>query len=115
MINEQFSKIMARNANVQPYRIFVLFLLLVSLNSFAQMTVERGEDFLDLNKPERLEWLKDAGFGMFIHFSFDSQLGIVIGHSMTGASPDYLNRFVNDLPKTFNISKIVWVEIYIIP
>jgi alpha-L-fucosidase len=39
---------------------------------------------------------------MFIHFSFDSQLGIVISHSMAGASDDYLNRFVNELPKTFN-------------
>ena len=55
-----------------------------------------------MNKPERLEWLKDAGFGMFIHFSFDSQLGIVISHSMAGASQDYLNRFINELPKTFN-------------
>jgi alpha-L-fucosidase len=43
-----------------------------------------------------------TGFGMFIHFSFDSQLGVVISHSMAGASGDYLNRFVNDLPKTFN-------------
>jgi alpha-L-fucosidase len=104
-MKERFSKIMACIANVRPYRIFVLFLLLVSLNSFTQMTIERGEGFLDLNKPERLEWLKDAGFGMFIHFSFDSQLGIVIGHSMAGASPDYLDRFVNDLPKTFNPDK----------
>src|SRR5210317_639083 len=54
------------------------------------------------NKPGREEWLKDAGFGMFIHWSFDSQLGIVISHSMAGASPDYLNRFINELPKTFN-------------
>jgi alpha-L-fucosidase len=25
--------------------------------------------------PERLTWLQDAGFGMFIHWSVDSQLG----------------------------------------
>jgi len=39
---------------------------------------------------------------MFIHFSFDSQLGVVISHSMVGASDDYLNRFVNELPQMFN-------------
>jgi alpha-L-fucosidase len=70
--------------------------------SNAQTTNERGVDFLDLNKPQRLEWLKDAGFGMFIHFSFDSQLGIVISHSMVGASDEYLNRFIHELPQTFN-------------
>lgn len=85
-------------------RLILPTLLLVSLCSYAQTSNERGEEFLDLNKPERLEWLKDAGFGMFIHFSFDSQLGIVISHSMVGASQDYLDRFINDLPKTFNPS-----------
>jgi alpha-L-fucosidase len=69
---------------------------------FIQAQNSHQEDFLDLNKPERLEWFRDLGFGMFIHFSFDSQLGVVISHSMAGASGDYLNRFVNDLPKTFN-------------
>ena len=70
--------------------------------SNAQTTNEREVDLLDLNKPQRLEWLKDAGFGMFIHFSFDSQLGIVISHSMVGASDEYLNRFIHELPQTFN-------------
>src|ERR1041384_5536159 len=54
------------------------------------------------NKPERLEWFRDLGFGLFIHWSFDSQLGVVISHSMVSASSDYLKRFVEDLPKTFN-------------
>ena len=30
----------------------------------------------NLNKPEKLEWLQDAGFGMFIHLGVDSQLGV---------------------------------------
>lgn len=47
----------------------------------------------------------DLGFGMFIHWSMDSQVGAVISHSMAGASEDYLNRFVNELPKTFNPKK----------
>ncbi|HEC45077.1 MAG TPA: alpha-L-fucosidase [Bacteroides sp.] len=54
------------------------------------------------NKPERQEWLRDLGFGMFIHWSMDSQLGIVISHSMVGASDDYINRYINELPKTFD-------------
>ena len=69
---------------------------------FAQIQESTETAFLDLNKPERLEWFKELGFGMFIHFSFDSQLGVVISHSMAGASNDYLDRFVNELPKTFN-------------
>jgi alpha-L-fucosidase len=80
----------------------------------AQTSNERGEHFLDLNKPERLEWLKDAGFGMFIHFSFDSQLGVVISHSMAGASQDYLDRFINELPKTFNPKDFSGEEIAIL-
>src|SRR5579872_2025944 len=54
------------------------------------------------NRPDRLEWFRDQGFGLFIHWSFDSQLGVVISHSMVGASADYNRRFLEDLPKTFN-------------
>jgi alpha-L-fucosidase len=54
------------------------------------------------NKPEREEWLRDLGFGLFIHWSHDSQLGVVIGHTMVGASDDYTNRFINELPQTFD-------------
>ncbi len=54
------------------------------------------------NKPERQEWLRDLGLGMFVHWSIDSQLGIVISHSMVGASDDYNNRFINELPQTFD-------------
>jgi len=57
------------------------------------------------NREDRLEWFRDAGFGMFIHWSVDSQLGSVISHSMVGADKDYLKRFVEDLPKTFNPRK----------
>ena len=38
---------------------------------------------------------------MFVHWSVDSQLGSVISHSMVGASDDYLDRFINDLPRSF--------------
>jgi alpha-L-fucosidase len=54
------------------------------------------------NTPERLEWFRDQGFGLFIHWSVDSQLGVVISHSLVGASPEYTTHFFNDLPKTFD-------------
>ena len=81
-----------------------LFKLLIGLflgfifsgSVFAQQTT---------NKPEREQLFMDMGFGMFIHWSFDSQVGAVISHSMAGASADYLDRFVNELPKTFNPKK----------
>jgi alpha-L-fucosidase len=57
------------------------------------------------NISEREQWFMDLGFGMFIHWSMDSQVGAVISHSMAGASGDYLERFVNELPKTFNPKK----------
>lgn len=44
----------------------------------------------------------DWGVGMFIHWSLDSELGSVISHSMVGASEDYLDRYINELPKYFD-------------
>ena len=52
------------------------------------------------NRTERIEWFRDAGFGLFIHWSLDSQLGPTISHSMVGASEAYLRRFINELPST---------------
>jgi hypothetical protein len=57
------------------------------------------------NRVERVEWFRDAGFGLFIHWNFDSQLGPTISHSMVGASEDYLRRFMTELPKTFHPKK----------
>jgi alpha-L-fucosidase len=87
-------------------------LLITFLTAFSICNAQQNETkFLNLNKPERLEWFSNLGFGMFIHFSFDSQLGVVISHSMAGASDDYLDRFVNELPKTFNPKKFSPEEI----
>ena len=55
-----------------------------------------------LNDPEREAEFMDWGLGMFVHWSHDSQLGSVISHSMVGASEKYLDRYINELPKTFN-------------
>jgi len=70
--------------------------LIISISGYGQQ---------NSNKPEREQWFMDMGFGMFIHWSMDSQIGAVISHSMAGASEDYLKRFINDLPATFNPRK----------
>ncbi|MCK5341764.1 MAG: alpha-L-fucosidase [Candidatus Heimdallarchaeota archaeon] len=59
---------------------------------------------INLNKPEREKWFTDLGLGLFIHWSFDVQLGMVISHSVVGASQDYLDRYFNELPQTFEPS-----------
>jgi alpha-L-fucosidase len=51
------------------------------------------------NRPERLEWFRDLGFGMFIHWNVDATLGSVISHSLVGASDDYVARYFDTLPK----------------
>lgn len=67
-----------------------------------------------LNDPVRESEFMDWGLGMFVHWSLDSQLGSVISHSMVGASEKYLDRFVNELPKSFNPRRFDpdgWMEI----
>jgi alpha-L-fucosidase len=59
----------------------------------------------NLNRADRVEWFRDIGFGMFIHWSVDTQLGGVPSHSMVGADADYLKRYLEELPKTFNPHK----------
>ena len=66
------------------------------------------------NDPARNEEFMDWGLGMFVHWSLDSQLGSVISHSMVGASDKYLDRYINELPKTFHPKKYdpdEWMEI----
>lgn len=53
-------------------------------------------------KPDRLEWFRDLGLGIFVHWSVDVQLGCVISHSLVGASEDYVQRYFRDLPAMFN-------------
>lgn len=72
----------------------ILLLLPVSLHA--------QEEVLNLNKPEREAWFSEQGFGMFIHWSVDVELGSVISHSLVGASEDYTKRYFEELPKTFN-------------
>ena len=76
--------------NISIRCLFILFVLMSS-SVFANPK----------NNPELVEDFMDMGFGVFVHWSMDSQLGSVISHSMVGASDDYLNKYINELPKTF--------------
>lgn len=58
--------------------------------------------FTDRNQAERLEWFRDAGLGLFIHWTVDNPLGVVISHSLPGASADYRERYFRDLPGHFD-------------
>ena len=59
-------------------RVALTCLLFLLANPFPSNAAPPLKDLTDLgNKAERLEWLQDAGFGMFIHWSHDSQIGSV--------------------------------------
>lgn len=85
-------------------RILIVLLCIQSV-AFAQQRA---------NKPEREKWFSGLGFGMFIHWSVDAQLGAVISHSLAGASGDYRQKFFTELPATFNPRKFnpdEWAEL----
>ena len=88
---------------IQKFLIMKMRFSLIFLLSFSVVTAVYSQQ--TSNKPEGEQWFMDMGFGMFIHWSMDSQVGAVISHSMAGASEDYLQRFIYELPKTFNPGK----------
>lgn len=93
------------------FYIGVLFMICSTLTVFGQKETDDNKFSGNRNKPERQEWLRDQGFGMFIHLNIDAQLGITISHSLVGASDDYLKRYFNELPKTFDPYKFNAYEI----
>jgi alpha-L-fucosidase len=81
----------------------------ILLTASSSMTIASAQ-----NRPERLEWFRDLGFGMFIHWNVDGTLGGVISHSMAGASKDYIDRYITELPPLFNPRKYnpdEWAEL----
>ena len=82
----------------------LLFFLVLASFTAARAAVQDPMNG-SLNKPERLEWFRDQGFGLFVHWNVDSQLGTVISHSLVGASDDYVSRYFAELPRTFNPRK----------
>lgn len=59
-------------------------------------------DFTIKNSQAALDWFKDAGLGLRIQWGLESQLGISMEHSLINASPDFQQRFFEDLPQSFN-------------
>ena len=84
--------------------VLIVFLLLCG-RPLARAQSDVNPEVGSLNKADRIEWFRDQGFGLFIHWSVDSQLGVGISHSLVGASEDYTNRFFTDLPETFDPSQ----------
>ena len=84
-------------------RVLALTLSVVSIAAGAVKAATK--DYMQETKEaraERMAWWHEARFGMFIHWSVDSQLGSGISHSMAGASKEYLDWYIDELPKTFN-------------
>lgn len=84
-----------------------LIFLCLGLAANAQndlVTDDESSDF-NLNKPERVEWLRNTGAGLFVHFNVDAPLGIVISHALVGASDDFVSRYYSELPAIFNPEK----------
>ena len=79
-----------------PFRTSLLILTLM-----ARWPGVLGQAALE-NRADRLEWFQDLGYGLFIHWGVDSQIGSVISHSLVGASPEYASRFFEELPKSFD-------------
>ncbi len=77
-------------------------IICVALISF---TASAQKITIDRNKTEKLDWFQDMGFGMFIHWSIDVQLGAIISHNVAVGSQDYQDKYFNELPKTFNPNK----------
>jgi len=97
------------NQNEHRFDIFILMkkliiVLVIGIGNICYAQKEESDNRFagNKNKPARQEWLSDLGFGMFIHFNVDAQLGITISHSLVGASDDYVKRYYNELPKTFD-------------
>lgn len=95
-----------QNSSIRCYVRTNTPILLASLLTLALVPLshaeEAGRDGILRNDPLRESEFIDWGLGMFVHWSHDSQLGSVISHSMVGASEKYLDRYINELAKTFN-------------
>lgn len=82
---------------MKKVKLFFLILVVVTVQQvFAQQVT---------NKPERVNWFQDLGFGMFIHWNVDGTLGAVISHSLAGASDEYVKKYFSELPGYFNPEK----------
>ena len=98
----------------------LVLLILMSTHLIGQMIT------IDRNKEEKQEWFSDLGFGLFIDWSFDLQLGEITSNDVAYRSKDFLDRYFDELPKAFNpkqldpdswakLAKLAEVKYVIIP
>jgi alpha-L-fucosidase len=78
------------------------WLLLLSLLPTGLLAQSTDKALVNLNKPDRETWFTSLGFGLFIHWSVDVQYGFNISHNLRFASEDYIQRYFNELPSTFD-------------
>lgn len=80
----------------------VFFFSMVFLLDFVPCTPQESSGSRLRNSLAGNEAFMDWGLGMFVHWGVDVQLGSVISHSMVGASDEYLERYIRQLPESFN-------------
>lgn len=85
---------MITSLKLRPRRFYLIFMFCLF---FIPLKAQQKD-----NRAGRLAWFQDLAFGMFIHWNVDVSLGGVISHSLAGASDDYINRYMNELPDFFN-------------
>ena len=78
-------------------RKYLVVLLIVGFSVITQAQTSPAA-----NKPERINWFENLGFGMFIHWNVDVTLGAVISHSLAGASDAYADKYFTELSAYFN-------------
>lgn len=78
--------------------------VIVSVLAIAFLLVYYTNVSYSQNRTKSLSEFKSLGYGLFIHWSLDSQIGTVISHSLVGSSDEYKQKFFNDLPRTFDPS-----------
>jgi alpha-L-fucosidase len=77
--------------------------LILVFIAFGFLSVAEAQTItIDKNKPEREEWFQSLGFGMFIHWSVDVQIGAIISHNVAASSREYQDRYFNELPRYFD-------------
>jgi alpha-L-fucosidase len=81
---------------MKKYMLFIALFMAIAAQAQTPQTT---------NKPDRVNWFQDLGFGMFIHWNVDATLGAVISHSLAGATDEYAEKYFSELPQYFNPEK----------
>ena len=84
----------------------IALLIIVVLFATAAPPLRAQDEIADGNKPERLEWFRDLGFGLFIHWNLESQISSVISHSLVGAERDFVDRLFHRVAAHFQPEQI---------